>query len=52
MIAKAKDERKAAKEAEKAKLQADSQENANPNLPEIIAVGIKIKEVQENHEEA
>jgi len=36
MIAKAKEERKAAKEAEKAKMQADLQENANPNLPEIL----------------
>ena len=52
MIAKAKDESKAAKEAEKAKLQADLQENANPNLPEIIAVRIEIKEAQENQENA
>ena len=46
MIAKAKEERKAAKEAE-AKLKAEqAQENANPNLPEIDATE-KVVEVQQ-----
>ena len=35
MIAKAKEERRLAKEAE-AKQKAEAQENADPNLPEVI----------------